>query len=103
MISGSIGCKLTKSNDSHGLNDMNKMTANQAKTHFGELLLQTQREPVQITKNGKPAGMISQETYEVVMTNAERLDSAIIYNRDFNYNLQVFFWRLVGCMLISVV
>lgn len=64
MISGSIGYKLTKSNDSHGLNDMNKMTANQAKTHFGELLLQTQREPVQITKNGKPAAVVlSAEDY----------------------------------------
>ncbi|KAF8644660.1 hypothetical protein AX16_008320 [Volvariella volvacea WC 439] len=37
-------------------------------------------------KNGRPAGMISQETYEVVMANAETLDSAIIYNRDFTYN-----------------
>ncbi|CDO77157.1 hypothetical protein BN946_scf184657.g32 [Trametes cinnabarina] len=37
-------------------------------------------------KNGKPAGMISKETYEVVMKNAEVLDSAIIYDRDFNYN-----------------
>jgi ribonucleoside-diphosphate reductase subunit M1 len=31
--------------------------------------------------------MISKETYEVVRDNAETLDSAIIYNRDFNYNL----------------
>lgn len=30
--------------------------------------------------------MISKETYDVVMENRERLDSAIIYNRDFNYN-----------------
>ncbi|KAF8869593.1 ribonucleotide reductase alpha subunit [Gymnopilus junonius] len=37
-------------------------------------------------KNGRPAGMISQETYEVVRDNAEVLDSAIIYNRDFAYN-----------------
>ena len=37
-------------------------------------------------KNGKPAGMISKETYNVVMANAEQLDSAIIYDRDFNYN-----------------
>ncbi|KAI0648155.1 ribonucleotide reductase alpha subunit [Trametes meyenii] len=37
-------------------------------------------------KNGKAAGMISKETYEVVMKNAEILDSAIIYDRDFNYN-----------------
>lgn len=33
--------------------------------------------------------MISQEIYEIVMANAEKLDSAIIYNRDFSYNLYV--------------
>ena len=33
--------------------------------------------------------MISKETYEVVRDNAETLDSAIIYNRDFNYNMCV--------------
>ena len=38
-------------------------------------------------KNGKAASMISKETYEIVRDNAETLDSAIIYNRDFNYNL----------------
>lgn len=38
-------------------------------------------------KTGKPAGMISQETFDIVMANAETLDSAVIYNRDFNYNL----------------
>ncbi|KII86676.1 hypothetical protein PLICRDRAFT_30913 [Plicaturopsis crispa FD-325 SS-3] len=37
-------------------------------------------------KNGKMAGMIGKETYETVMANREQLDSAIIYNRDFNYN-----------------
>jgi len=30
--------------------------------------------------------MISDETYQVIKDNAEVLDSAIIYNRDFNYN-----------------
>ena len=30
--------------------------------------------------------MISHEVYDIVMANAERLDSAIIYNRDFSYN-----------------
>jgi ribonucleoside-diphosphate reductase subunit M1 len=30
--------------------------------------------------------MISKETYDIVMANAATLDSAIIYNRDFNYN-----------------
>lgn len=36
-------------------------------------------------KNGRAAGMISKETYDVVMANAETLDSAIIYDRDFQY------------------
>lgn len=33
--------------------------------------------------------MISEETYKVVKENATILDSAIIYDRDFNYNLCV--------------
>ncbi|KAJ3488440.1 hypothetical protein NLI96_g2870 [Meripilus lineatus] len=37
-------------------------------------------------KNGRPAGMISKETYDVVLANSQQLDSAIIYDRDFNYN-----------------
>ena len=37
-------------------------------------------------KNGKPSGMISDGTYKIIKENAEVLDSAIIYNRDFNYN-----------------
>ncbi|RKP24752.1 ribonucleoside-diphosphate reductase large chain [Syncephalis pseudoplumigaleata] len=37
-------------------------------------------------KTGQPAPMISQETYEIVQANAERLNSAIIYDRDFSYN-----------------
>lgn len=37
-------------------------------------------------KTGRPCPMISQETYTHVMNNAERLNSAIIYNRDFSYN-----------------
>ena len=37
-------------------------------------------------KNGKSAPMIARETYDIVMANADRLNSAIIYDRDFNYN-----------------
>jgi hypothetical protein len=37
-------------------------------------------------KNNKPSPMISKETYEVIMAHAEELDSAIIYDKDFNYN-----------------
>lgn len=40
-------------------------------------------------KNNKPAGMISKEVYDIVKANAETLDSAILYTRDFNYNLCV--------------
>ncbi|CEQ41066.1 SPOSA6832_02758 [Sporobolomyces salmonicolor] len=37
-------------------------------------------------KNGRPSSMISKETYEVVMANADKLNSAVIYDRDFSYN-----------------
>jgi len=40
-------------------------------------------------KTKRPAGMISKEIYEIVMAHAEQLDSAVIYERDFQYNLYV--------------
>ena len=44
---------------------MEKLTANEAKTHFGQLLMKAQSEPVQIDKNGKPvAVVISMESFE---------------------------------------
>ncbi|KAK4451814.1 ribonucleoside-diphosphate reductase large chain [Podospora aff. communis PSN243] len=36
-------------------------------------------------KNKTPSPMISQETYDCVMRHKEDLDSAIVYDRDFNY------------------
>ena len=43
---------------------MHILTANEAKTHFGDLLLKAQSNPVQINKNGKPvAVMISADEY----------------------------------------
>lgn len=43
---------------------MDTLSANEAKTHFGDLLLKAQRTPVQINKNGKPvAVVISAEEY----------------------------------------
>ena len=48
-------------------------------------------------KNGRPAAMISKEIYEIVRDNAEALDSAIIYNRDFNYNLWVDLFLIQIC------
>ncbi|CAI4212108.1 unnamed protein product [Parascedosporium putredinis] len=35
--------------------------------------------------NGTPSPMIAKETYECVMRHKEELDSAIVYDRDFNY------------------
>jgi len=44
---------------------MEVLTANKAKTHFGEMLIKVQREPIQIDKNGKPiAVVVSIEDYE---------------------------------------
>ncbi len=37
---------------------MLSFTANQAKTQFGEMLAKAQREPVSITKNGKPSVVV---------------------------------------------
>jgi prevent-host-death family protein len=44
---------------------MEALTANEAKTQFGDLLLKAQQAPVQINKNGKPvAVVISISEYE---------------------------------------
>ncbi|MEH0870876.1 type II toxin-antitoxin system Phd/YefM family antitoxin [Serratia liquefaciens] len=46
---------------------MHILTANEAKTQFGDLLLKVQREPVQITRNGKSvAVVVSAEDYEQI-------------------------------------
>ncbi|MCF6294968.1 MAG: ribonucleoside-diphosphate reductase subunit alpha [Flavobacteriaceae bacterium] len=37
-------------------------------------------------RNGKKAPLLSDEVYQVIMDNKERLDSTIIYNRDFGYD-----------------
>ncbi|WP_067515209.1 type II toxin-antitoxin system Phd/YefM family antitoxin [Endozoicomonas ascidiicola] len=37
---------------------MRTLTANEAKTHFGDMLLKAQRNPIQINKNGKPVAVI---------------------------------------------
>lgn len=49
---------------------MNTVTANEAKTHFGELLIKAQQEPIRINKNGRPiVVVISVDEYE----NIEKL------------------------------
>ena len=46
---------------------MNALSANEAKTHFGDMLLKAQRSPLQINKNGKPVAVIlSMEEYESI-------------------------------------
>ncbi|WP_130735795.1 ribonucleoside-diphosphate reductase subunit alpha [Flavobacterium sp. J27] len=37
-------------------------------------------------RTNQKAPLLSDEVYQVIMENAERLDSTIIYNRDFNYD-----------------
>ncbi|WP_411765952.1 ribonucleoside-diphosphate reductase subunit alpha [Winogradskyella sp. A3E31] len=37
-------------------------------------------------RTGKDAPLLSDEVYKVIMDNKDRLDSTIIYNRDFNYD-----------------
>jgi ribonucleoside-diphosphate reductase alpha chain len=37
-------------------------------------------------RTGKEAPLLSDEVYKVIMDNADRLDSTIIYNRDFGYD-----------------
>ena len=46
---------------------MEALSANEAKTHFGEVLLKAQRAPIQINKNGKPvAVVISVDEYQSI-------------------------------------
>ncbi len=46
---------------------MEALSANEAKTQFGDMLLKAQRTPVQINKNGKPvAVVISMDEYESI-------------------------------------
>ncbi|EPS43514.1 hypothetical protein H072_2497 [Dactylellina haptotyla CBS 200.50] len=37
-------------------------------------------------RNKRPSPMIAKETYETVMRHADELNSAIVYDKDFNYN-----------------
>ena len=56
---------------------METLTANKAKTHFGEMLMKVQREPINVTKNGKPVAIvIATEEYQHLKLQALR--SALI-------------------------
>ncbi|HGN0870254.1 TPA: type II toxin-antitoxin system Phd/YefM family antitoxin [Providencia alcalifaciens] len=44
---------------------MHALSANEAKTHFGDMLLKAQRAPIQINRNGKPVAVVmSAEDYQ---------------------------------------
>ena len=56
---------------------MDILSASEAKTHFGDLLIKAQRAPVQINKNGKSvAVVISAEDYESMEALKLRLAQA---------------------------
>lgn len=57
---------------------MDALSANEAKTQFGDLLLKAQRAPIQINRNGKPvAVVISMDEYE----NMEALKLRLLQSR----------------------
>lgn len=37
-------------------------------------------------KNGEKAPLIADDVFEIIMANSERLDSEIVYDRDFDYD-----------------
>ena len=46
---------------------MEVLTANEAKTNFGELLLKTQKAPVRITRSGEPVAVVmSSKDYDII-------------------------------------
>ncbi len=56
---------------------MEVLSANKAKTHFGEMLMKVQREPINVTKNGKSVAIvIATEEYQQLKLQALR--SALI-------------------------
>lgn len=68
------------------------LTANDAKTHFGDMLLKAQRAPVQINKNGKPvAVVISAEEYEGI----EALKLQLLQSRAAQANADIAAGKLI--------
>jgi prevent-host-death family protein len=55
---------------------MRTMTSAEAQNHFGELLDAAQREPVTITRRGRPVALvISQQEYEALLQGREITNS----------------------------
>jgi prevent-host-death family protein len=71
---------------------MDTLSANEAKTHFGDMLLKAQRAPIQINKNGKPvAVVISAEEYESI----EALKLRLLQSRAAHANADIAAGNLV--------
>lgn len=65
---------------------MDALSANEAKTHFGDMLLKAQRAPIQINKNGKPvAVVISADEYQ----NIEALKLQLLQARAAQANADI--------------
>lgn len=56
---------------------MEVLTANKAKTHFGEMLMKVQKEPINVTKNGKSVAVVV-STIEYQQLKLQALRSALI-------------------------
>lgn len=56
---------------------MEILTANKAKTHFGEMLMKVQKEPINVTKNGKSVAVVV-STIEYQQLKLQALRSALI-------------------------
>lgn len=53
---------------------MQALSANDAKTQFGDMLMKVQRAPIQINKNGKPVAVVlSVDDYQSIETLKLRL------------------------------
>jgi len=58
---------------------MRTMTSAEAQNHFGELLDAAQREPVTITRRGRPvAFVVSQQEYEALSQGLETANSQVL-------------------------
>lgn len=62
---------------------MRIMSAREAKNHFGELLMDAQREPVTIERNGKPVAVVQsfEDHEEVQRLKLEWLRAAVAESR----------------------
>ena len=49
-----------------------------------------------------PTPMISKAYFDIIQKNAERLNSAIVYDRDFNYQVELLKWTILSCVLASL-